>query len=61
VLGRQELHSSAILDILVTISGANDNPTSLLKAQCLIYIADSQNIWNRTNTKRILKEFLICS
>jgi len=40
-MGRQELHSSAILDILVTISGANDNPTYLVKAQCLIYIADS--------------------
>jgi len=40
-MARQELHSSAVLDILVTISGANDNPASLLKAQCLIYIADS--------------------
>ena len=41
VMGRQELHSSAFLDMLVTISGANDNPTYLVKEQCLIYIADS--------------------
>lgn len=62
VLSRQELHSSAILDILVTISSANDNnndnPTSLPKAQCLIHIADSKNMWK--NTKCILKVFHSC-
>jgi hypothetical protein len=30
-MGGQELHSSAVLYILVTISGANDNPASTSK------------------------------